>query len=329
MAEDDTKTAEEWTEVDISSNSDAAEKVDFEVDDDNEEVKASSTVEETEEDSETTSTDEIPELDGIETKGAEKRIRQLVKQRKEREEALVEANQEVVQLRTKLTQATQNQFNSDSAILGVKEGELNQKLENARSRFKEAYNSGDHEKLLEAQEELSGAQTEIKLLEQRKSWVDSRAQQYKQEIEQNPPQAEGNYDPLAQDWAARNPWFGQDRIATAAALALDSELKDGGYDPTSPEFYKEIDKRIKRELPGRFKLGNSEEEEEDTVTEEAKPSKPRQVVAGQSRSSVSKNKVRLTKEDVALAKKWQIPLETYAAEKAKAEKADGEYTAIL
>ena len=51
------------------------------------------------------------------------------------------------------------------------------------------------------------------------------------------------------------------------------------------------------------------------------------MVAGNSRSSASK-KVKLTKEDVALAKKWQIPLETYAAEKAKADKADGEYTAI-
>ena len=109
--------------------------------------------------------------------------------------------------------------------------------------------------------------------------------------------------------------------------SLDSELKDRGYNPGSPEFYKEIDKRIKKELPGRFTLGSEDEEEEKTVSVEAKPSKPRQVVAGNSRSSASK-KVKLTKEDVALAKKWQIPLETYAAEKAKADKADGEYTAI-
>ena len=335
MAEENKTVEEEWTEVDLTDSKDKKEKVAFEVDGEEDSsspvekgvLKTQDTDTEEETVSETEKEEELPELEGIETKGATKRIRQLVKQRKERDEALTAANQELLQLRQQVTAANQNKFASDGVIIEARESELNQKLESARTKFKEAYNSGNHDDLYAAQEELSGAQTEIKLLGQRKNWVAAQAQQYKQQVEQSPPPNEGGYDPLAQDWASRNPWFGQDRTATAVALALDSELKDRGYNPGSPEFYKEIDKRIKKELPGRFTLGSEDEEEEKTVSVEAKPSKPRQVVAGNSRSSASK-KVKLTKADVALAKKWQIPLETYAAEKAKADKADGEYTAI-
>ena len=111
---------------------------------------------------------------------------------------------------------------------------------------------------------------------------------------------------------------------TASALAIDAELKTEGYTPEDPDFYTEIDKRLKTAFPQKFT--------EETVVEEKirkdGSSTPSQVVAGSSRSSPSSKKVKLSQGDIRLANKWSIPLEQYAAEKLKTEKAEGEYTTV-
>ena len=135
-------------------------------------------------------------------------------------------------------------------------------------------------------------------------------------------QVQGTADPKAIEWSQNNDWFGQDRIMTAAALALDAELKEEGFDPSDPEFYKEIDSRIRETFPNKFNTAVKES------SVQGQPSKPAQVVAGASRSTPAPGKGKLTKEDVRLAQNWGIPLEQYAAEKAKVENSDGEYTAI-
>ena len=108
---------------------------------------------------------------------------------------------------------------------------------------------------------------------------------------------------------------------TAAALAIDAELKNEGYDPNDNEFYQEINNRIKNTFPQKF--GEVQERvQENTST-------PAQVVSGGSRSSPSsRKKIKLSQEDLRLAEKWNIPLETYAAQKLKVSEADGEYTNI-
>ena len=107
---------------------------------------------------------------------------------------------------------------------------------------------------------------------------------------------------------------------TAAALAIDAELKGEGYDPTDQEFYQEINQRIQTAFPQKF--GKSQNRVQENT------SQPAQVVSGGSRSSpTNSKKVKLTKEDVRLAQKWDIPLERYAAEKLKVDDTDG-YTNI-
>ena len=119
------------------------------------------------------------------------------------------------------------------------------------------------------------------------------------------------------EWAAQNEWFGQDTIRTAAALAIDAELKGEGYDPNDNEFYEEVNNRLQEAFPQKY-----DRVQENTL-------QPAQVVSGASRSSPNSNrKVKLSKEDVRLAQKWGIPLEQYAAEKLKVSEADGEYTNI-
>ena len=133
-------------------------------------------------------------------------------------------------------------------------------------------------------------------------------------------------DPMAEDWASKNEWFGSDQVMTAASLAIDGQLKEEGYNPTDPEYYTEIDRRIKETFPHKFAAEAAPVEE---VRRQESTSRPAQVVAGASRSSPgSSKKVKLSKEDIRLANKWNVPLEQYAQEKLKADRADGEYTTI-
>ena len=130
---------------------------------------------------------------------------------------------------------------------------------------------------------------------------------------------------MAVEWSQKpeNSWFGSDNIMTVAALTIDAQLKEEGYNPSSPDFYQEVDSRMRQEFPHKF---NQQVVEQEVPAQRA----TQQVVAGQSRSPTnsSSKKVKLTQEDVRMAQKWNIPLEKYAAEKARADRAAGEYVPI-
>ena len=294
---------EEWNKVEVPNEE---QEIEIEIE---EEVETKPPIEEEE---------KTPELEGIETKGAEKRIRQLIRQRKERDEhisTLIQKNEELSQtLRTKDREVS----DFSKLTLDASEKQLTDKIELARTVYMEAFEEGEKEKLLKAQEMLNEAQADLKA-------VSSAKQQYEEVPESvqqpeapqyTPPQQTTN--PMAESWASQNSWFGQDNIKTAAALAIDAELKGEGYNPGEEEFYQEIDNRMNR----AFNM-----ESQDRVQESS--SIPAQVVSGRSRLSQSNsNKVKLSKEDVRLAQKWNIPLEQYAAEKLKVSDADGNYTNV-
>ena len=304
---------EEWGDVEIPNEE---QKIEIELEDD--ESNSEEGVEESKEAQNSDGKGDAPELEGINTKGAEKRIRQLIRQRKERDEhiaALIQKNEELnTTLRTQYKEVDEvNKLSLDAS-----EKQLTDKLELARSVYMEAFEEGDKERVLKAQEMLNDAQTDLKA-------VSSAQKNYKevpvQEPQYQPPPVQQASDPRAEEWAARNNWFGQDNVKTAAALAIDAELKSEGYDPTDNDFYQEIDKRINKAF--------SQNIEETTERVQDNTSPPAQVVSGSSRSSPSSSStVKLSKEDVRLAQKWNIPLEQYAAEKLKVSDADGNYTNI-
>ena len=264
---------------------------------------------------------EEPELEGIKTQGAEKRIRKLIRERKERDEhiqALIQKNEELTSnLRTKDKEV--NVLGKSS--LDASEKQLTDKIELARAVYTEAFEEGDKDKVLKAQEMLNDAQIDLKNVTAAQNNYQEIQEEVEpqQQVQQQP--APQRTDPRAEEWAADNDWFGKDNVMTAAALAIDAELKGEGYDPTDQDFYQEINKRIQSAFPQKF------EESQNRVQENT--SQPAQVVSGGSRSSpTSSKKVKLTKEDVRLAQKWDIPLERYAAEKLKVDDSDG-YTNIL
>jgi hypothetical protein len=117
--------------------------------------------------------------------------------------------------------------------------------------------------------------------------------------------ARGTPDPKAEAWSEKNTWFGKDTAMTYTAFDLHQKLTDEGFDPSSDEYYSEIDKRIRLEFPHKFANNSGTAEKETT--------KPVQTVASAKRSTRSGRKtVRLTPSQVAIAKKLGVPLEEYA-----------------
>jgi len=118
--------------------------------------------------------------------------------------------------------------------------------------------------------------------------------------------AQGSPDPKAEAWSEKNSWFGQDTAMTYTAFDLHKKLTESeGFDPSSDEYYSEIDKRIRLEFPHKF--ANNSSSGEDT-----RPA-PVQTVASAKRSTKSGRKtVRLTPSQVTIAKKLGVPLEEYA-----------------
>jgi len=310
MAEDDN-----WNTVEVPEKED---KVEYEVEEITTEPDSQK-----EEVIESSKEKDPEELEGIETKGAEKRIRQLVQQRKERDAQINSLLQKNEELSTFLGQKSSEVEEINKLTLNASEKQLTDKIELAREAYMEAFEEGEKEKLLRAQEMLNEAQSDLKTVSSAKSEYEQKEQQVQQPVQkqQAPRQQVRSPDPKAEEWAATNEWFGKDNVMTAAALAIDAELKGEGYDPNDKDFYQEVDNRIKKAFPQKF--GEAEERMQEST------STPAQVVSGSSRSSPSsKGKVKLSQEDVRLAQKWNIPLETYASEKLKVNKAEGDYTDV-
>ena len=313
---------QEWSEV--QTEKPEKEKIEFEVEKDEpkkEEVKQEVKTPEPE-----VKKEEPKELEGINTKGAEKRIRQLIKQRKDRDEEVARLIKQNEELTSKLNN-TQKEFTNISKLnLDATEKQLKDKLELARNAYKAAHQEGDTEKILQAQEFLNDAQNDLKSVGATKQQFKEPEVQPQQQVQQPQQQyQQPTPDPKAQSWAEQNDWFGEDKIRTAAALAIDADLKEEGFNPTDDDYYTEIDNRLKEAFPHRYQTQEVEPKEENRTQETS----PAQVVAGGTRSTPSSNKkVKLSKEDVRLANKWNIPLEQYAQEKLKATNAEGEYTTI-
>ena len=263
--------------------------------------------------------EETPELEGIETKGAEKRIRQLIRQRKERDEEVERLLETNKQLSNTLREKEQEVFHVSKNSLEVSEKQLTDKIDMARQAYLEAFEEGDKNRVLKAQEMLNEAQSDLKNVTSVKS-------RYAEEYV-SPPETQHQTEPVqrrdrrAEEWAGDNEWFGKDSIMTAAALAIDADLKEQGYSPDDEDFYEEVNNRIQNAFPHKF--GEVEKRVQGNTR------KPAQVVSGASRSSPNSNrKVKLSKEDVTMANRWGISLEKYAAEKLKVHQAEGEYTNI-
>ena len=192
----------------------------------------------------------------------------------------------------------------------------NTDLASAKDRLRQAYDSGDSEKITDAQEALTDAKLRLKDYERfQPSLQDEPERVQPTQQVTTPPQPA---DQKAENWRAKNTWFGDDEEMTALALGLHEKLVRSGVDPRSDDYYRRIDETMRKRFPETF-------EEEPIQTREAeKPSrtKPANVVAPVTRGTAPRQ-VRLTSSQVALAKKLGISNEQYAREIMKLENNNG------
>ena len=194
---------------------------------------------------------------------------------------------------------------------------LENQLHLAKRDYREAYDSGNTEQIIEAQQKMNDAQMRLSQANNYSPQYKNALQESEKEvyIPQNQPQAP-KPDNKALDWQDKNDWFGKDEEMTSLALGVHEKLVRSGIDPTSDEYYRRIDSTMQKRFPEYF--GDATLDEETP----AQRTKPSTVVAPATRSTAPK-KVRLTKTQVALAKKFGLTPEQYARETLKLENANG------
>jgi len=181
-------------------------------------------------------------------------------------------------------------------------------IESAKRQYKDAYDSGDTNAIVEAQEALTTAKLRADKVANFKP-APLQDRKIPLQMAQQPIETQQVRDERAVNWADDNPWFGSDDEMTAFALGLDSKLKKSGLDPQSDEYYEKINSRMRQVFPDQFDDGIEDQPEETKR-------KSSNVVAPATRSTGSK-KIRLTQSQVAIAKKLGVPLETYAKQAAE------------
>ena len=259
-----------------------------------------------------TKLDEKKDDDKLEdySKGVQARIAKLTRKMREaerREKAAVEYAQAVEEKR----QALEKRFNkTDADYIKKFESTISSGLEAAQKELAAAIESGDAKAQVEANKRIATLAFENAKLDAAKEGREAPTQVEKPvnlsqggDVSQPAMDDSINPDPRAEAWAAKNSWFGTDRAMTYTAFEIHKDLTEKeGYDPSSDEYYAEVDKRIRVDFPHKF--GN---------TDEKQSTKPVQTVASAQRSvKPGRKTVRLTSSQVAIAKKLGVPLEEYA-----------------
>ena len=241
----------------------------------------------------------------------QKRINQLTAQRKQALEEAQAALEYAQKQKKENENLTAKLNNLDKGYINEYGTRVDSQTEQAKRLFKEAYEAGDSDKMAEAQDVMAKLAIEKERLRIQKARAEQDAQQpveKKEEAQkQQAPKVE-DLDPKLQTWMKSNTWFGTDMVMTGAAQGLHQQLVGSeGFDPTSDEYYAEIDKRMRDSFPNKF------QDKRQNVQAVAPATSSGQVKSGR------KKTVQLTPGQVAFANKMNIPLERYAKEVAKIE----------
>ena len=239
------------------------------------------------------------------SEGVQKRIAKLTRKMREaerqREEAITFANS----MKANSDRLEKKMSTLDKSYVKEFESRVTTNMDAARQALRVAIEAGDVDGQVKAQEQMARLAQDASRLGALKDIAETPE---KKEVEQpayQQPRRAVN-DPKAEEWAAKNTWFGSDSAMTHTALDLHKVLvEEEGYDPKSDEYYEEVEKRIRLEFPHKF------DKMEDTSTERTKPV---QNVASAKRSASTgrKKTVKLTPSQVAIAKRLGVPLEDYA-----------------
>lgn len=266
------------------------------------------------------------------SEGVKKRINKLTYKARENERQRDEALNLARALKEENDNHKRMTVRKDMALANEYENRLKLQDRHVRAVLRAAIDAGDSDKQAECQAELSNLAVEFERVRSAKTNIEAvgrelgvafsrkgekgeeeapeeRRPQQQRRQEQQAPQIKP--EPKAEEWASRNEWFGTDQRMTNTAFQIhESLVADEGFDPTSDEYYGELDKRMRAAFPHRFKDEAREEREERREP----ASRGQQTVAGARPSTVStakRNSVTLTKSQVAICKKLGITPEQY------------------
>ena len=253
------------------------------------------------------------ELEDYSTK-VKKKLIQMKKlahdERREKEQAYRE-QQEAVSFAQRVMEENKrlksNLNNSEKNVLATVQKAVEMEMNEAKRAYREAYDSGDTDKVMEAQERLTQATLKV---EKVKNFRPQPLQEQETPVQiQSQPIQQVRPDPSAQAWQQENPWFGEDEEMTSLALGLHERLKREGVAVSSQEYYRRIDTTIRKRFPEKF---------EEEAEQETRPSRRSSVVAPATRTT-SPKRVRLNPSELNLAKKLNLTPEQYAKAKLEME----------
>ena len=255
----------------------------------------------------------IPSDDEVEkySDGVQKRIKQLKfefhEERRAKEEA---ARLQEEALRYAETVKSENEKlrktldDGEQSLIGQAKGRIEAQLEKAKKEYKAAYESGDPDALLKAQEDLTTIQNEKYRVDNYRPRV--RAEEKPPTPTPQPAAQPPQVDQKALEWGKKNEWFETDPEMTGYAYGLHQKLVNQGIDPRTDQYYDEIDKAVRRVFPDKFGDGQ--------IEEEAPQRQNGPVVAAPSKTTKKPRTVRLTSTQAALAKRLGLTNEQYAAQ---------------
>jgi len=257
---------------------------------------------------ETKQDEEQDELENY-SKNVQKRIANLTKKMREQERAAQSAYEYAKSLQSENEHLKTSTSQLNQSYYGEAENRLKSQRAQANAVLKGAYQDQDWDKVTKAQEILDKITVEESKLANNRMQIQRepvyqnvpQEQSFQQQVQAPTPQA----DPAAESWAEKNEWFGQDEIMTLAAFNIHQKLiEEEGFDPSDTMYYDEIDKRIRTEFPHKFSDGGavkSKARMQQTVAP-----------AGRSEGSGRKRQVRLSKSEVEMARRLNVPVQEYA-----------------
>jgi len=204
-----------------------------------------------------------------------------------------------------------------TALLEQAKKVVSNEVDDAKRRYKLAYESGDSDALVDAQELLTSAKIKMDRVNNFKPALQDEQNEVKIAPREVPRQPQA--DPKAARWQAENSWFGSDDEMTSFALGLHTKLIKSGIDPNSDEYYAKLNKRIRQVFPENFDLEDNEPEPQ--TSREPAPRQKSNVVAPATRST-SSSKIRLTPFQVTMAKKFGVSHELMAQKIAELRKGE-------
>lgn len=227
-----------------------------------------------------------------------KRISKEVWKRREAERKNKELEDRLNEVMGSYKETHTNLIRSNEAALSAREEAIKSEFEKIQTTYKNSYDSGDTDEMFRATDRLTDLKAELRDIEGFKGRL-KREAAVEEPVQR--PRSNGP-DERAVDWASKNEWFGKDVAKTGAAYAIDASLKSEGFDPSSDDYYEELNSRLYKEFPSLAK-------KEAPKTAAVKSSS--QQVAGVSRGSTSRQ-IKLSPSQVQMANKLGVPLAEYA-----------------